>query len=164
LLSDNTRPPSKARPVFLVDLCDFYHASPWYEDMGSASPIFSGAVVGGSIFVLFVDNDAAFADAAARSLEAVGMRTFVAMGSTAALDAFDSTKVDVVVTDMKLPAAGAQGLALAQMIGNGRRRAPVILMTTYPEFDGEIALPGSVPCNPLELAELCREIKARMTQ
>ncbi len=93
------------------------------------------------------------------------MRTFVAMGSTAALDAFDSTKVDVVVTDMKLPAAGTQGLALAQMIGNGRRRAPVILMTTYPELlDGEIALPGSVPCNPLELAELCREIKARMTQ
>jgi hypothetical protein len=30
-------------------------------------------VVAGSIFVLFVDNDVAFADAAARSFESVGM-------------------------------------------------------------------------------------------
>jgi ActR/RegA family two-component response regulator len=37
--------------------------------------------VGGSVFVLFVDDDAAFADAAARSFESVGMRTVVALGS-----------------------------------------------------------------------------------
>jgi CheY-like chemotaxis protein len=128
-------------------------------------PDISDAVVGGSIFVLFVDDDAAFADAAARSLEAVGMRTVLALGPTAALDAFDSSAVDVVVTDMKLPAGETHGLALARMIGNQRRRAPVILMTTYPELlEGEVALPGSMPCNPLELAELCREIKARLTQ
>jgi len=93
------------------------------------------------------------------------MRTMVALGSTADLDVVDSSTIDVVVTDMKLPAGKAHGLALARMIGNERVRVPVILMTTYPEvLDGEVALPGSVLCNPLELAELCREIKARLAQ
>src|SRR5271170_2631688 len=101
---------------------------------GVGIPDISGAAVGGSIFVLFVDDDAAFADAAARSLEAVGMRTIVALGSMAGLDAFDSGTIDVVVTDMKLPAGETNGLALTRMIGNGRARAPVILMTTYPEL------------------------------
>jgi ActR/RegA family two-component response regulator len=71
---------------------------------GQHSPIFRGAVVGGSVFVLFVDDDVAFADEAARSLETVGMRTVVALGSLAALDAFDANAIDVVVTDIKLPA------------------------------------------------------------
>jgi len=93
------------------------------------------------------------------------MRTIVALGSMAGLDAFDSGTIDVVVTDMKLPAGETNGLALTRMIGNGRARAPVILMTTYPELlEGEVALPGSVLCNPLEIAELCREIKARLAQ
>jgi ActR/RegA family two-component response regulator len=40
--------------------------------------------VGGSVFVLFVDDDAAFADAAARSFESVGTPTVVAFGTMAA--------------------------------------------------------------------------------
>jgi hypothetical protein len=41
---------------------------------------------------------------------------------------------------------------------------PFILMTTYPKLpEGDIARPGGVLCNPLELAELCREIAARQT-
>src|SRR5271163_2096900 len=78
----------------------------------SVPPIFSGAVVGGSVFVLFVDGDAAFADAAARSFESVGMRTVVALGSMPALDVFDNHDIDVVVTDVKLPAGEHQGSAL----------------------------------------------------
>jgi len=55
---------------------------------GSAFPHIWGAVVGGANFVLLVDDDAAFADAAARSFESVGMRTLVALGSMPALDVF----------------------------------------------------------------------------
>jgi ActR/RegA family two-component response regulator len=47
-----------------------------------------GTIVGGAVFVLLVDDDAAFANAAARSFESVGMRTVVALGSMAALDVF----------------------------------------------------------------------------
>jgi len=121
--------------------------------------------VGGSVFVLFVNDDAAFADEAARSLEIVGMRTVVALGSLAALDAFDANAIDAVVTDIKLPAGDDNGLALARMIRNKRPRVPIILMTMCPDLlEREVALPGSVLCNPLELAELCREIRARLAQ
>jgi hypothetical protein len=106
-------PLSGARPAFILAMCDFGHAIPWYGKGGSAFRFFPGAVMGGSIFVLLVDDDAAFAEAAARSFESVGMRTVVALGSTATLDAFDSNAIDVVVTDIKLPAGKSRGLALA---------------------------------------------------
>jgi CheY-like chemotaxis protein len=121
--------------------------------------------VGRSVFVLLVDNDAAFADAAARSLETVGMRTVVAMGSAAALDAFESNVIDVVVTDIKLPEGDTGGSALARMIGHKKPHVPMILMTARPELlVGQVALPGAVVCTPFELAELCCKIKARLAQ
>jgi CheY-like chemotaxis protein len=81
--------------------------------------------VGGSIFVLFVDDDAAFAVAAARSFESLGMRT---LGSMAALDVFDSDEIDVVVTDVKLPAGEPHRSALVRMIRR-RPQFPIILMS-----------------------------------
>jgi CheY-like chemotaxis protein len=119
----------------------------------------------GSIFVLLVDDDAAFADAAARCFESVGMRTVVALGSTAALDVFDSNAIDVVVTDIKLPAGEPPGLALARMIKNKRPRVPIILMTAHPDLlEGDVAPPGAVLCKPLEIAALCRAIRVRLAQ
>jgi CheY-like chemotaxis protein len=122
-------------------------------------------MVGGSIFVLLVDDDAAFADAAARSFESVGMRTVVALDSTAALDAFDSNAIDVVVTDIKQPAGEPCGTALVRMIRNKKPQVPFILMTAHPELlTKEIAVPGAKPCEPLEIAELCRAIRVRLAQ
>jgi DNA-binding response OmpR family regulator len=121
--------------------------------------------VGGSIFVLFVDDDAAFADAAARSFESVGMRTVVALGSTAALDAFDSSEIDVLVTDIKLPAGETHGLMLSRMLRNKKPRVPIILMTAHPELlKNEVGVLGAVMCKPLEIAELCRSIRVRQVQ
>jgi DNA-binding NtrC family response regulator len=121
--------------------------------------------MGGAIFVLFVDDDVAFADAAVRSFESVGMRAVVALGSSAALEAFDSDEIDVVVTDVKLSAGGSHGLALARRIKNKRPRAPVVLMTAHPELlTDEAAPPGAAMCKPLEIAELCRAIRLRQAQ
>ena len=121
--------------------------------------------MGGSIFVLFVDDDAAFADAAARSFESVGMRTVVALGSAAALEAFASNEIDVVVTDFKLSGGEAQGLALSRLMSDKRPRAPVILMTVHPELlKKDLALPDAALYEPLEIAKLCRAIRVRQTQ
>jgi DNA-binding response OmpR family regulator len=117
--------------------------------------------MGGSIFILLVDDDAAFADAAARSFESVGMRTVVALGSMAAIDVFDDA-IDVVVTD--LPVGEPHGFALARMINNNRPHVPIILMTAHPELLKEAGLPGAALCRPLEIAELCRAIRVRQTQ
>jgi DNA-binding response OmpR family regulator len=124
-----------------------------------------GAVVGGSVFVLFVDDDAAFADAAARSFESVGMRTVVALGSMPALDVFDSNEIDVVVTDVKLPAGEPNGSALARMIRNRRPLVPIILMSAHPELlEKDVASPSAVRCKPFQIAELCRAIRVRQAQ
>ena len=119
--------------------------------------------MGGSVFVLFVDDDAAFADAAARSFESVGMRTVVALGSMPALDVFDGPDIDVVVTDIKLPASESDGSALARMIRNRRPQVPIILMSAHPEVL-DVASPCVASCKPSEIAELCRAIRVRQTQ
>jgi DNA-binding response OmpR family regulator len=80
----------------------------------------------------------------------------------AALDAFDSNEIDVVVTNIKLPTGEHHGLALARMIKNKR---PIILLTMYPEhLEEKVALPGGELCKPIELAELCRSIRVRLAQ
>jgi DNA-binding NtrC family response regulator len=121
--------------------------------------------VSGSIFILFVDDDAAFANAAARSFESVGMRAVLALGSMAAFNAIDSDEIDVVVTDIKLPAREPQSSALARMIRDRRPQVPIILMSVHPELLGkDFISPGRVLCKPLEIAELCRAIRVRQTQ
>ena len=121
--------------------------------------------MGGSIFVLFVDDDAAFADAAARSFESVGMRTVVALGSMPALDVLFNDEIDVVVTDVKLPAGEPHGLALARMIRNRRPQVPIILMSAHPELlEKDTTSPNAAQCKPFEIAELCRAIRVRQAQ
>ena len=119
----------------------------------------------GSIFILFVDDDAAFANAAARSFESVGMRAVLALGSMAAFDAIDSEEIDVVVTDIKLSAREPQSSALARMIRDRRPQVPIILMSAHRELLGkDFISPGRVFCKPLEIAHLCRAIRVRQTQ
>ena len=101
-------------------------------------PRYSGAVVSGSIFILFVDDDAAFAHAAARSFESVGMRAVLALGSMAAVDVFDGDEIDVVVTDIKLPAREPQ--SSASKIGAPWRdaAAAVLLRLTHSNCAAEL--------------------------
>ena len=106
---------------------------------------------------MLVDDDAAFADAAARSFESVGMRTVVALGSMPALDVFKGDEIDVVVTDLKLPAG--EPSALASMISNRRPQAPHREL-----LERDVVSPGAVLCRPLEIAELCRAIRVRQAQ
>jgi DNA-binding response OmpR family regulator len=122
--------------------------------------------MGGAIFVLLVDDeDAAFANAAARSFESVGMRTVVALGSDDGLDVFDGNAIDVVVTDIKLPANEPYGFALTHMIRNKRPGASIILMTAHRDLlKYEVGAPGAMLCKPPEIAELCRSIRVLQTQ
>jgi len=112
-----------------------------------------------------VDDDAAFADAAGRSFESVGMRTVVALGSMPALDVLDSHDVDVVVTDVKFLAHEPHRSALGRVIRNRRPQVPIILMTAHPELlEKDVASSNAVLCKPLEIAELCRAIRVRQAQ
>ena len=111
--------------MFKLALCDFCHGYSCYEcpDWGGAQ-----TMRGGSIFVLTVDDDAAFARAAARSFESVGMRTFLALDPGVPFDGSDA--IDVIVTDR---AGEPRSLALAQLIKKRGPRGPIILMTAQPD-------------------------------
>jgi DNA-binding NtrC family response regulator len=111
---------------------------------------------GGSIFVLTVENDAAFARAAAQSFESVGMRTYLALDPGVPFDGSDA--IDVIVTDR---AGEPRSLALAQMLKNRGPRGPIILMSAQPDTFRSAS--GRNPLQPLEIAELCRMIKVRQT-
>ena len=118
--------------------------------------------MGGSFFVLFVDDDTEFADAAARCFESVGMRTVVAFGTMPALDVSDCRDIDVIVTDVKLPAGEADSSALARMIRNRRPQVPIIMLIAHPDAH-DVAPPCVARCKPSEIAELCRAIRVRQT-
>jgi hypothetical protein len=140
--------------VFKLALCDFCHGYSCYEgaDWGGAQ-----AMRGGSIFVLTVDDDAAFARAAARSFESVGMRTFLALDPAVPFDG--SEAIDVIVTNR---AGEPRSLALAELIKKRAPRGPIILMSAQPDtFRRPQA--EQEPWQPLEIAELCRMIKVRQT-
>ena len=110
---------------------------------------------GGSIFVLTVDDDAAFAQAAARSFESVGMRTFLALDPKVPFDGSDA--IDVIVTDR---AGEPRSLALAELLKKRGPRGPIILMTAQPDTFRR-APSEAESWQPLEIAELCRMIKVR---
>ncbi len=116
------------------------------------------------VCVLIVDDDAVFAYAAARYLDAHGIKTFVEFSSMAALQTFAREPVQVVVSDLMLGKGEPHGLALVRMIRHSNPGFPVILMTAYPEaLDGE-ALPGRVFRKPVELLDLFDEINACVRQ
>jgi DNA-binding NtrC family response regulator len=110
---------------------------------------------GGSIFVLTVDDDVAFARAAARSFESVGMRTFLALDPGVPFDGSDA--IDVIVTDR---AGEPRSLALAELIKKRAPRGPIILMSAQPDTFRRPAS-DQASWQPLEIAELCRMIKVR---
>lgn len=105
--------------------------------------------------VLVVEDDAAFAYAIWRHLRKFGLRVRTVSGSTAALQILESTKIDLVITDIRLLKDEAQGLSLARTIKQRTPDTPVILVTAYPELlKGEDPLPGPVFEKPVELSTL----------
>jgi CheY-like chemotaxis protein len=111
--------------------------------------------------ILLVEDDDAFAYAAARHLESVGIRTTVVSGAMEALRVCEKNKFDLAVIDLKLLSGEPHGLSLARMIRNTTPGFPVIIVTAYPEaLDGEVGVPGRVLQKPVELADLEREINA----
>ena len=115
--------------------------------------------------ILIVEDDAAFAYAAARHLQHQGYDTIVAPSSMAALNELDAHKVDVVVTDVRLIDGEPHGLSLARMVASRRPKIPVIIVTAYPEIlDGERSLPGPVLHKPVEFADLSQHVIACLAQ
>jgi|SRR6185295_14281726 len=116
-----------------------------------------------TVTILIVEDDAAFAYAAWRHLEANGYRVVTVNSSMAALKKLDTESVDIVVTDIRLGKGEPHGLALARMIKNKSPNLPVILVTAYPDLvKTESDLPGQIFFKPVELSTLRNAVESAL--
>jgi len=127
--------------------------------------IFRSGVMRGSIFILIVDDDIAFAEAAARTFESVGMRTLLVLGWMSGTGIFDWNAVDVIITDIDLATREPRASALARMLSTKRPQTSIILLTAHPEvLKEDVETSSAGPSNAFEIAELCRAIRVRHAQ
>ncbi|HEX3069559.1 MAG TPA: sigma-54 dependent transcriptional regulator [Thermoanaerobaculia bacterium] len=77
--------------------------------------------------VLVVDDDAGIRESAAMALEKVGLKTFQAGDTSAALQMLRAHRIDLVLSDIYMP--GETGITLLQAISERRDPPRVILMT-----------------------------------
>jgi DNA-binding NtrC family response regulator len=81
-----------------------------------------------SVILLIEDNER-MAKILARHMEIEGHQVILALDAEAGLDAFRKQKVDLVVTDMKLPEKS--GLEVLQAVKDENPMVPVLLMTAH---------------------------------
>ena len=79
--------------------------------------------------ILIVDDEPAMCEALATELEGRDFGVIARTSADAALKAFASEELDVVVTDLKMP--GTSGIALCERIVANRPDVPVIVVTAF---------------------------------
>jgi CheY-like chemotaxis protein len=88
--------------------------------------------------ILLVEDEEASRYVATRELQAAGHRVIAVEGSMLALDIAAVEKIDLLVTDVRLPPGQPHGLALGAMLRNRLPHLPVVYVTGFPELvDGE---------------------------
>src|SRR5215831_17960433 len=113
------------RRVILVAACNLGDNSsvrlrPWRDPMAR---------------ILLVEDDPAFSYALARCLRADGYEVVACAESIQALEELESDRrVDILVTDLRLPSGTPHGFSLGRMAKLRRPRLPIIFMTGFPDI------------------------------
>jgi len=89
--------------------------------------------------ILLIEDDEALAYALSSSLEEVGHHVTTALDGWSALRTLDTdVRIDLLLTDLLMPAGHPHGLALAQMARQKRLDLQIILMTGHPELRRQV--------------------------
>lgn len=113
--------------------------------------------------ILLVEDDPAFAEALDRGLRAACFDVVTAADSLAALRLLESdAPLDVLLTDIKMPAGQPHGIALSLMARRQRPRLPVIFMSGYPDLIRDAGLDETVFAKPFHLAVLVEAIRQHL--
>ncbi len=113
--------------------------------------------------VLFVDDDAVFAETSAKVLRGAGYEVRVAPDHRLALQALESEEpIDLLITDIVMPDR-VNGLALGRMARLRRRDIKIIYITGHdiPGIEDEAL--GPVLRKPIENDRLLAEIQQALT-
>lgn len=86
--------------------------------------------------ILVVDDASDTLEILQRNLVSEGYRVFTAPGAQEALAITESTPIDLVITDLKMPRIS--GLDLVRHIRENLRDTEIIMMTGYPSIEGAV--------------------------
>jgi CheY-like chemotaxis protein len=112
--------------------------------------------------ILLVEDDPALAYALSRSLRDADHHVITALDGMAALKTLDTdARIDLLLTDIVLPARQPHGLALARMARQKRPGLPVIFMTGYDELGNDVD-GDKILLKPLEPETVLDEIKTSL--
>jgi CheY-like chemotaxis protein len=105
--------------------------------------------------VLVVDDVASYREMMAFALSGYGFRPLVAADGTEALAILEKEKVDLVVTDMKMP--NMDGLDVAVALKKKYPKLPIIFMTAYgmeERFQEALRFADHYLLKPFDISEL----------
>jgi len=86
--------------------------------------------------ILVVDDSPDTLEVLKRNLASKGYRVFTSPGAVEAIDILESTHIDLVITDLKMP--GINGLALVRHIQENFKNTEVMMITGYPSVEGAV--------------------------
>ncbi|HDS30242.1 MAG TPA: sigma-54-dependent Fis family transcriptional regulator [Firmicutes bacterium] len=91
---------------------------------------------GNQITLLVVDDSPDTLEVIRRNLESKGYRVFTAGDAGEAISLLDSAKVDLVITDLKMP--GASGMELIRHVRENLKDTEVMMITGYATVQGAV--------------------------
>jgi two-component system, NtrC family, response regulator HydG len=86
--------------------------------------------------ILVVDDAPNTLELIQRNLTAAGYQVFVAPGAAEAIRLLDDTRIDLVITDLKMPQVS--GLDLARYVRENVKDTEVMMITGYPSIQGAV--------------------------
>jgi len=86
--------------------------------------------------ILVVDDMPNTVEVLQRNLAAAGYTVFTALGVSEAIQIAESTSIDLVITDWKMPKVG--GIEFVRHVRANHRDTEVIMITGYPSIDGAV--------------------------
>lgn len=105
--------------------------------------------------VLVVDDTPSSLEAACRTLDDAGVRTFAATNAVTALEMLEGHHVDGILSDIRMP--GMSGLELLEIARNRHPGLSVVLMTGFSEVvEQGHSVSAPVLMKPFDLAQLVR--------
>lgn len=90
----------------------------------------------GKEHILVVDDSPDTLEVLQRNLESKGYRVFTAPGAVEAIKILESTAMDLVITDLKMPEV--DGLSLVRHIQENFKDTEVMMITGYPSIEGAV--------------------------
>jgi DNA-binding NtrC family response regulator len=86
--------------------------------------------------IIVVDDSPDTLEVLKRNLESVGFLVFTASGAVEAIKIIESSPVDLVITDLKMPEV--DGLSLVRHIQENYKNTGVMMITGYPSIEGAV--------------------------